>query len=711
MDGNVPIRTSIASEKSPPPISENWSLTGFSALAALLPLLASRLLQVPLVALDNFTDAVFYLSYARQFGELIRRYAFPYYATRFGGILPDALSGTLFGDIQGIWMLRWALSAIVSITLFLFFRKRYGRLAGLMASLLWSFNPAALRLLCTTYVDSMAIPFLILGCCLFAFIPSSGWRQYSASFVSGIFLALAASAHLYAAFALLLLIPWLLGALWANRQVLITSLLWMATGFFTTFLIGWLWYWAIWDMPALFSPTMEVMRDLGNGQTALWKKPLLLALHETPAWFAPLLLLLPVLLTAVRGSFLLRGSALSLLASSGFFWGGDLLGNAYALSMPFYYSFLLPVTILAGATLCGELLTCQYGWRTRGSLFLGLMGSVLIPPLTTCFGTLANLAPLSMLALLFLLFAAKSLQRPGLILLSMGAMGVASVAISSTGTFAQFLGHYPRNDIPTLELAAALREALPQAANDARVMRFWYDDNPSTFEGENRRMIGSFWLHVFGQLRGEHDRVIPFPKMSAGDTAALSASGIDRIVILDQNLERISAAEKEIQEQCLPFHLARKTSLTASSDSSKKLALAILERDPTPRSSELPQDIHLIQALHGGILVWKNNALALTSGRIKSWDFACLPLGALKKGERLHIRCYIKQGNILFALNNEDHPMTTLQKWAMPEEQVVTLIAPDDLSAASLSFQSMYPRGSRSQLVITKIMKEQPDDH
>jgi hypothetical protein len=114
------------------------------ALAAILPIVIGYLLKVPRVVLGNFSDAVFYLAYARHFQELVLRYGFPYYATRFGGILPDALSGALFGEIAGIWLLRYGLAVAVSITLFISFRKRYGILAGLAASLIWTLSPAAI---------------------------------------------------------------------------------------------------------------------------------------------------------------------------------------------------------------------------------------------------------------------------------------------------------------------------------------------------------------------------------------------------------------------------------------------------------------------------------------------------------------------------------------------------------------------------------------
>ena len=564
-------------------------------IAAILPLVVSLFLHVPRLALDNFTDAVFYLSYARQFDELVSRYGFLYYSTRFGGILPDVLSGWIFGEINGIWILRWGLSVGVSLGLFLFFRKRYGLLQGVIASLLWSFNPADLRLLCTTYVDSTAVPFIILGCLLFASRTSS----LIFPLASGVLFALAASAQLYAAFALLLLSPWLICSLWEDRGVLKGSLIWSGVGFLGTFLIGWVWYWAEWGMPALFSPTIELMRDLGSGQAALWKKPLGVALKDCPAWFAPLALLPAFGMLWKRGSHLLRGGALSVLASTAFFWGGDLFGNAYVLSMPFYYS--------------------------------------------------------------------------------------------------------------VIELASALGKELPKAPSDREVMRFWYDDDLTKPGGSERRMIGAFWLHTFGKLTGYKDGYVLFPQMDPRDAEAVRFSGVERIVIFDQDHSQVEKALKHIEDHGLPFQVSKRFLLSARSDNSRKLEVAILERTiPTLEQKISNLDPNQLRVFHGGKVVWKGEALELTSGAIKWWDFAKLPLGDLKKGDGLHLRFRIEEGMIRFSLNDKKENLEHVEKWTSDGDQVVELVASRDISDAFLSLHSMYPNGARSRLVIETIEKMGP---
>lgn len=625
-------------------------------IAATLPLLASLFLHVPRVALDNFTDAVFYLSYARQFGELVSRYGFIYYATRFGGILPDVLSGHLFGEINGIWIMRWGLSSAVSLALFLFFRKRYGLLTGVFASLLWSLNPAALRLICTTYVDSTAVPFLILGCVLVA----SGRGNRGICLLAGLFLGMASSAHLYAAFALFLLVPWLMGSLWENRTVLERSVIWTLGGFLGTFLIGWLWYWTQWGMPALFSPTIELMRDLSGGQAALWKKPLAVALRETPAWFAPFALLPALVYASLRGNPLIRGSAISLLASACFFWGGDLFGSAYVLSMPFYYSFLLPVMTLVSATLCGELVVSR-------------------------------------------------VRKMRLLLLSVAGIGASFLLVGASGIFAQMLGYYRANDIPVIELASALRRELPPAPQDAEVMRFWYDDDLSKPGGSDRRMIGAFWLHTFGKLTGGKDAYVSFPRMSPGDADTIRYSGVNRVVIFDQDPTLVNQGIEEIKAQKLPYTLSKELTLAATSDSKRTLTVAVLERTRQPHTKVSSVDFKGWSAYHNGLILSQSSAgTKLRSGKIKWWDFAKLPIGSMKKGSSIVITCRVETGIVNFALHDgEGEILERTSMWAAKDPQNLILIAPRDIENAMLTLHSMYPGGSQSQVDIEKVEKDE----
>ena len=136
------------------------------ALVFLLPWLVKWVFGLPWLMLQNFTDGVFYLGYAMHFRELLDRVGLTYYAVRFSGIAPDALAFSLFGAEAGFIVVRYVLAGACCVALFVLFSRRYGMAAGWFAAFAWAFNPAAIRLLQTAYVDVVGAAFLCLGLCL-----------------------------------------------------------------------------------------------------------------------------------------------------------------------------------------------------------------------------------------------------------------------------------------------------------------------------------------------------------------------------------------------------------------------------------------------------------------------------------------------------------------------------------------------------------------
>ncbi len=672
-----------------------------------MPLIANLACKVPRLALDNFTDAVFYLAYARQFSELVLRHGFLYYATRFGGILPDVVSGHLFGDITGIWILRWCLATTVSLSLFVTFRWRYGVLSGLVASALWAFNPAALRLACTTYVDSTAIPFLILGCCLTAIAST----RTVPLFLAGLLFGLASSSHLYAAIALVLLSPWLVGALWGcGWKAGVRSLGWMAAGFGLSWMLGWLWYAVVWSMPGLLSPTIDLMRDLGNGQAALWKKPTPLALHDAPAWFAPVALLPVCCIAAWRGSALMRGSACALILSAVFFWGGDLFGKAYVLSMPFYYSFLLPVTLLATGSVCGELVSRQLS-RSLKIVVAGLLALASAFPAAMARWEIGGwvVASLGFASLLTLMLIWGRLSVKWFLAASLPLLFLASLAVARTGMFSQMLGHYAAKDEPVLEIASRFREMIPSAWSDQATMRFWYDDDLGKPGGSDRRMLGSFWLDYFGKLTGKDGVYVPFGVLDDASAAAIYDNGPDRMVIFDQERQKVDAAIAAIMTKSLPYTLSRQEELVAASDSRRKLQVAILERWH-PSSGPSPAAKFSWHPMHRGrLLASDGSATEFLSSRIKWWDpLAGADLGNLRKRDKVVVNYKIRSGRIRFGLGERGkEPLVTVEKWPSDDEAKLELTAPEDIDHAVITLRNRYPTGSLSRIRVgaVQVMK------
>lgn len=122
-----------ASEKLARPLSRKMCEGLVFLGCLLLPLFARKILRLPELAFANFTDSVFYLSYSQSFQELFLRHGFIYYASRFGAILPDAITFNLFGPTDGPVFLRLFLACLVSGSLFL-----VGRLSLIGFELCWA---------------------------------------------------------------------------------------------------------------------------------------------------------------------------------------------------------------------------------------------------------------------------------------------------------------------------------------------------------------------------------------------------------------------------------------------------------------------------------------------------------------------------------------------------------------------------------------------
>jgi hypothetical protein len=516
----------------------------------LLPLVSRLILRLPDLAFTNFTDAVFYLSYSQSFQDLFLRHGFIYYASRFGAIFPDAVAFTLFGPVDGPVILRLFLACVVSGVLFLAGKIRYNLQTGLFASLVWSFQPVFARLWCTTYLDSTAVPFLILaGGILFLFEKSS-----AAAFFAGILLAFAATSHLYVAILAFLLIPLVIGWRWESLDHLIkVQAPWFLGGCFFTVSAAYYWYSINCSIGAFWQPTVELMSDMSAGGVELWKKSLLAAILETPLWLASFLFLGCGAFFWKNGSPAWKGAMISLFLSTLFFWAGDLLGGAYALSVPFYFSFLGPVFLFFLIVFLGEL---NMGIPDKKEQWIFMFLSAVIVCLPMILKAQTQIPWLIVVALI--LFGAIVLVRRMALysfprILALGSLLAFSTLTLATGFYSQFLAdvriHYPKDKkIP--ELAYKLKQMLPPASH-GDVIRFWY---PSGEEYSSLKMLQSFFLHSFSLLPGEKG-FARYPNLASTDADVIRRAGVQQIVVLDSDPQRLRVAVNSLSEAGLKVSL------------------------------------------------------------------------------------------------------------------------------------------------------------
>jgi len=406
----------------------------------------------------------------------------------------------------------------------------------------------------------------------------------------------------------------------------------------------------------------------------------------------------------------MTGSACTLLLSTIFFWGGDLFGNAYVLSMPFYYSFLLPATVLATGSVCGELVSSQSS-RSLKMLVAGLLAlaSAFPAAIARCEIGCWVVASVGFASALTLMPFWGRLAVKWLLVVSLPLLFLASLAVARTGMFSQMLGHYAAKDEPVLEIASRLREMIPSAWSDQATMRFWYDDDSRTPGGRDRRLIGSFFLHTFGKLTAKDGVYVPFGVLDDASAVAIADNGPGRIVIFDQDPEKVSGAVSAISAQRLPYTVVKEERLAAGGDSRRALQVAILERSlaSSGRSHSAKFSWHPMH--RGRLLASDGSATEFLSSRIKWWDpLAEADLGPLRKGDRVIIPYAIRLGRIRFDLEDKGKAIVeTVEKWPSDQEARLEWIAPANINDAVVTLRNRYPTGSLSRIRVgaVQVMK------
>jgi len=661
----------------------------------LLPLVARKILRLPELSFANFTDSVFYLSYSQSFEELFLRHGFIYYASRFGAILPDAVAFHLFSPAEGPIILRLILACAVSGALFLVGRFYFIPLIGVFASLLWSFQPVAARLWCTTYLDSTSVPFLILGVCLFLLCRTS----IAAAFFAGISLAFAVTSHLYLVILAGCLVPLVLGARWGDVRVFLCKQgPWFLGGFLLTIAVAYYWYAIHCGIGAFWQPTLELMRKMSDGQTELWKKPLAAAIIETPLWFAPFPFLAWALAFWKKLDPFARGAVCALLLSMVFFWAGDLIGGAYALSMAFYFSFLLPALLLAlvafagnAARLCGARLISSF-------FILCAAGAVVLPAVLKAQTKLPGWLTLLICGAAVMGFALYFFRRQFCQSAFLLCLLVLSFLSLASGFYSQFLAEarvwYP-NDRKIPALAVKLKQMLPPAS-EGDVIRFWYPEGSDT----ELKMLQAFFLHTFSMLPGEAG-FTKYPEMSAQDAGAIRRAGIQQVVLLDRDPARMDSAIQAMGQAGLNATQLQAQELRLGKG---KIYFQRLKLDfPSPKVEQVTNLKSIEPADEASVALEEGKFFLTTSA--ERWNFDVLfDFGQHSEAKFLIFNGKVYKGRVevcLFADN--DKVVSKVEIWPTDKPVSRTLYSGDERSVKALMIRNKMPDSSKSLVEISGI--------
>ncbi len=678
--------------------SGKWSVAFVFTSCLLLPLGARLILRLPQLAFANFTDSVFYLSYSQSFHELFLRHGFIYYASRFGAIFPDAVAFNLFGPSDGPVFLRLFLACLVSGALFLLGRLYFSPLIGVFASALWSFQPVAARLWCTTYLDSSSVPFLIFGVCLLLLFRTS----YAAGFFAGILLAFSVTSHLYLVILAGCLVPLVVGARWGDSRCLFYNQLpWLLGGFLLTLVAAYYWYAVNCGIGAFWQLTLELMRKMSDGQTELWKKSFAAALSETPLWFAPFPFLAWALASWKKLDAFGLGAFASLLLSTVFFWAGDLIGGAYALSMPFYFSFLLPVFLFSLIAFAGNAARHTKLHHQYLIFVLCAAAAVAGPMILKAqskwpWPVTFSLCAVAVLSCSFY-FLRRAFQQAAFIfcLLFLSCLTLA------TGFFSQFLANVKLaspfdKKIPAI--AEKIRDSLPPAIG-GEVVRFWYPDGNTSL-----KMLQSFFLHTFSLLPGQSG-FLTYPNATAADAAAIKAAGVQDIVLLDTDAARLNRAMNSLSSAGLSFDTAQANTYRLGREI---LFVQRLKIQTPDFSSWMPLDLRTIQvAKNATMALGRHSVIVSTSDR--RWNFdSWISIPKNEKSSDFGIKLQVLRGRVevcLISKDSEDKDCVTasVEVWPTPNAVEYVLESSGSRPVKNILIRNKMPDTAVSKVEIFEV--------
>jgi hypothetical protein len=605
------------------------------------------------------------------FRELLDRVGLTYYAVRFSGIAPDALAFSLLGAEVGFVAFRYALAGACCVALFVLFARRYRMAAGWFAAFAWAFNPAAIRLLQTAYVDVVGASFLCLGLCLVCLQGAGVW----AAFFGGLALGMAFWSHLHAAVALVFFGPLLLIALLdrPRNEAWRFALAMLIGGGAVTLAGCGFFYWndGLWD---LTSPTRELLQTLKDGHIPAPKLEWIEVAHQCPFWLSVLPLGVALFFLPTRDRFLYIAFLL---------WG-DLVKGGYSLSLFYYFSFALPAFVFLVAAIVANL--GRDAWR--------IVWALLLPVFAVAWNPSGGMVAIGAAILLATIPAFLVWRRTTLPVSICVALASLTVALAPTSKLA--LGNYWKSDdLSLLTMAGQLSKALPKYQADPGKLAFWYDDS----KGDDLRMLQSFYLHEFTKLRGPDGGGLEFSPTAPLDKKSILQAGVRHVVVLGASSESVESAVQKLREIGIPIRGIKPIPLQAWGQTLHATLVsfdlpAFEEKSSLDPGWKLHRRAKLVA-----------RATIRSSPKKGNLD-AALPIPPLSAGEAVCIKLRVLEGAVRIGLApNESAALEADALLVSPttSPQEILLFPPKPGEPSSLQIRNAGPRGVRSKIRFQQI--------
>ena len=545
-------------------------------LIGLLPVAIYFVYQVEPFSLGTAIDGFIYAGYSQHLSDLVSRFGFPYFAVRFGLILPARAASALFGAVPGYFVMRYALAALAGGFLYLLARRRGARAAGWLGCLILLSSPIFVRALMTFYSDTIGLPMVVIGLCCLLMPSKRPGRWY---LLAGLAFGMAINANLYLAglTAAVVAASALLHGLRRDFRRVVGLTLVLA-GIVIVTGLGALYYREAFGLTNVLYPSWHFFVTEGSIASKNARAPTYAWLDFDLYIYIPLIVLLvgvllllqrvtprpdvghedsrPSRMQSLLRSPLLDGVAF-LAAAELFYAFVEFAMRGYELEYFFYASYLwafaaVAFTIIAAEILRNGALSPALGAAVAGTLaFLPLAARLLFPGLVMWAFPAVPLMALILGALVVAGRKRPSLRQAGLTSL-VGCVALLSVAAPrnvplTRGQLGRADAHYEaavwnsdRTGLDVYEVSLQLMAALPRWDRDPGTIVFWYPSDESVV---NLIQATYLWLPDTIQY-GDPG----LPTLSAKEIRELKGRTPRRLVLLGMRREEVSTGHSELTD-------------------------------------------------------------------------------------------------------------------------------------------------------------------
>jgi hypothetical protein len=361
------------------------SLPNRPTVTSLLPLLAVCSAPLLLIATlinpinqAGWLDPFIYTGYINDYAQLMERYGTTYYGNRSAFIFIGMLAQKSFGLIPGYLVSKLFYVLIATAAAYGIGRSWYGTSVGTFAAIWLCFSPWFVRAVAWDYVDGAAVAYLIVA---IYFLLHPGRHPWLAHVAAGVALGLASGCNYFAITVALAFAPcWIIWNVRAGWTECVVRAAFCVLAFTAVWLVLTLVQYAL-------SPNLGFFREMGTlaigarlmaGEGAAWFKPLLPHISSGHLYtLLPLLLFVALLLRRIATGRTPSQAYPMLLAMVflgsmiAFFLFLHFRQNLGALTVSFYFSYMIPAVLLALIALLGECAACTRKSPRHGLLLGG----------------------------------------------------------------------------------------------------------------------------------------------------------------------------------------------------------------------------------------------------------------------------------------------------------------------------------------------------